>query len=122
MKGSSVRWRPGAPIGWVSPASDSHVLIDLSSDGCRFLTKDPIKPGRRLSLSIEAPAKEAPARTTGVVAWSVRSEEHDAWQIGIAMKPASSSAAARLKHLLDGAVLDRVEIAPHHFLKVTDKA
>ena len=121
MKGSSVRWRPGPPIGWVAPASEAHVLIDLSTDGCRFLTKDPLRPGRRLALSIEAPAADSTARTTGVVAWSVRSEEHDAWQTGITMKPASSAAAARLKHLLAGAVLDRVEIASHHYLKITSK-
>lgn len=121
MKGSSVRWRPGPPIGWITPISEPHVLIDLSSDGCQFLTKDPLNPGRRLALSIEAPAADSAARASGVVAWSVRSKEHDAWWTGIAMKPASTVAAARLKHLLDGAVLDRIEIPPHHILKVTGR-
>lgn len=121
VKGSVVRWRPGPPIGWVSPASEPHLLIDVSSDGCHFLSKIQLPPGKRLSLSIEAPSTDAPARAAGFVAWTRRSEEHDAWHTGIAMKPSSPSSATRLKIFLDGAVLDRVEITTRRYLKESGK-
>ena len=121
VKGSVVRWRPGAPIGWISPASAPHILIDLSTDGCHFVSKAQLPPGKRLSLSIEAPSSRAPARTTGKVAWSRRSEEHDAWHTGVAMRPRTALAATRLKSVLDGAVLDRVEITTRRYLKEMDR-
>jgi hypothetical protein len=121
VKGSLVRWRPGPPIGWVSPPSAPHLLIDLSPDGCHFLSKTQIPPGKRLSLSIEVPSTDATSRAAGFVAWSRRSEEHDAWHTGIAMKTSSPSSASRLKSVLNGAVLDRVEITSRRYLKESGK-
>ena len=117
VKGSVVRWRPGPPIGWVAPASPPHILIDLSSDGCHFISKAELRPGKRMSLSIEAPHVDGAARAAGFVAWSRRSEEHDAWHTGIAMKPRHGVSALRLKTVLDGAVLDHIEITTRHYLK-----
>jgi hypothetical protein len=117
VKGSIVRWRPGPPIGWVSPASPPHVLIDLSADGCHFVSKVRLRPGKRVSLLIEAPKAPVAARAAGFVAWSRRSEEHDAWETGIAMTPRTPAAAGRLKSVLDGAVLDRIEITTRHYVK-----
>jgi len=121
VKGSIVRWRPGAPIGWVSPASPPHILIDLSSDGCHFISRVQLRPGKRVSLTIEAPHAPIAARAAGCVAWSRRSEEHDAWHTGITMKPRTPASAGRLKTVLDGAVLDHIEITTHHYLKEMDK-
>ena len=117
VKGSAVRWRPGPPIGWISAASRPHILIDLSPEGCRFVSEVELRPGRKLSLSIEAPPGEGAARAAGRVAWSRRSEEHDAWHTGVSMKPRTPAAAARLKIVLDGAVLDRIEITTRRYLK-----
>jgi hypothetical protein len=121
VKGSFVRWRPGPPLGWVSPSSAPHLLLDLSVEGCHFLTKSQIAPGKRLSLSIEAPPARGTARAAGFVAWTRRSELHDAWHTGIAMKPSTPSSANRLKIVLDGAVLDRVEITTRRYLKESGK-
>src|SRR5262245_6180158 len=121
VKGSVVRWRPGPPIGWVSPSSAPHILIDLSADGCHFVSKVQLPPGKKLALSIEAPSVPAPARATGIVSWSRRSEEHDAWHTGVAMRPRSPLAATRLKNVLDGAVLDRIEITTRRYLKEMDR-
>jgi hypothetical protein len=120
VKGSMVRWRPGPPIGWVSPASAPHILIDLSADGCHFLSEVELRPGKKLALSIEASPKNA-ARAAGQVAWSRRSEQHDAWDTGITMRPRSPAAATRLKTVLDGAVLDRIEITARRYLKETGR-
>ncbi len=117
VKGSVVRWRPGPPIGWVSPASAPHILIDLSPDGCHFVSHVELRPGKRLSLAIDAPPGDVTARAVGSVAWSRRSEEHDAWHTGVLMRPRTPAAAARLKIVLDGAVLDRIEITTRRYLK-----
>ena len=121
VKGSLVRWRPGPPLGWVSPASEPHLLIDLSQDGCHFLSKSLLRPGKRLSLMIEAPKQDTPARAAGQVAWSRRSDEHEAWDTGVHMKPRTPAAATRLKSVLDGAVLDRVEITTRRYMKETGR-
>ena len=93
----------------------------MSTDGCHFVSKVQLPTGKRLSLSIEAPAARAAARTTGTVAWVRRSEEHDAWHTGVAMRPRTALAATRLKSVLDGAVLDRVEITTRRYLKEMDR-
>ncbi len=121
VKGSVVRWRPGPPIGWISPASVPHILIDLSLDGCHFVSKVQLPTGKKLSLSIDAPPGNVSARAAGAVAWSRRSEEHDAWHTGVAMHPRTPNSAARLKSVLDGAVLDRVEITTRRYLKEMGK-
>lgn len=121
VKGSVVRWRPGAPIGWISTSSAPHILIDLSADGCHFISKVQLPTGKRLSLSIEAPSVPAPARAAGSVAWSRRSEEHDAWHTGVRMRPRTALSATRLKSVLDGAVLDHVEITTRRYLKEMDR-
>lgn len=106
-------------MGWISPTSAPHLLIDLSADGCQFLSETPLRPGKRLSLSIDAP--KASAKAAARVAWSRRSEEHDAWLTGLAIRPRSAQSANRLKTVLDGAVLDRIEITTHRYLKETGK-
>jgi len=121
VKGSVVRWRPGPPLGWITPSSPVYLLIDLSSEGCRFISKTELRPGRRLSLAIEAPGMRGASRVAGRVAWSRRSEELDAWHTGIALDRPGSRAAARIKILLDGAVLDRIEITTRHYLKEIGK-
>ena len=119
VKGSLLRWRPGPPMGWISPTSAPHLLIDLSTDGCQFLSETPLRPGKRLSLSIDAP--KASAKAAARVAWSRRSEEHDAWLTGLVLRPRSPQSATRLKTVLDGAVLDRIEITTRRYLKETGK-
>jgi hypothetical protein len=121
VKGSTLRWRPGAPLGWVSPASVPHILIDLCPVGCRFISKRELSPGRSLSIAIEAPPARAPVRASGRVAWSRRSEELDAWHTGIALKPRNAASAERLKIVLDGAVLERIEITTRRYLKEMGK-
>ncbi|HTF56189.1 MAG TPA: PilZ domain-containing protein [Planctomycetota bacterium] len=121
VKGSTLRWRPGAPLGWVAPASAPHILIDLCPAGCRFISKRELAPGRALSLAIEAPPARATVRAAGRVAWSRRSEELDAWHTGISMKARNSGSAERLKIVLDGAVLERIEITTRRYLKEMGK-
>lgn len=117
VKGSIIRWRPGPPIGWFSPVSSPYVLLDLSSTGCHFVSERELPPGKSISLLIAAPHSPIPARCWGRVSWSRRSEEHEAWHTGVTMRARSAASVARLKHILDGAVLDKIEITTRRYLK-----
>jgi hypothetical protein len=121
LRNSTVRYRKGSGAAVLfSPASPTYLLLNFSEIGCHFISKEPLQPGRTLTLTIEAP-KFRPATVTGRVVWAQKFAEMEAWRVGIEFTKVPEKSRAILKGMLDGAVLDTVEISTRVYMKEVER-
>ncbi len=121
VKDSLLVYRKGGILAWLAPASPVYLLLDVSPRGAHFICRTELPAGQRLRISIDAPALRGTLRAAGRVAWTRRSESHDAWHTGVAFEPLRGRPAALLKNLLDGAILDQIDISTKSYMKQIEK-
>ncbi|MHC4605388.1 MAG: PilZ domain-containing protein [Planctomycetota bacterium] len=121
IKSSTVRYRRGGLFSMLHPASPRYLLLNVSESGCHFITKEEIAVGEGVQLTLEAPKMSGTIRAKGDVVWCHRSEEINAFRVGIRFSSLGSPARGLLKKLLDNAILENVEISTRVYLKEIQK-
>lgn len=121
IRGSIVRFKPSSLFSFLAPYSEKLLLLDFSEGGCHFIAKTPLEPGTALDLELEAPRIRGAVHARGRVVWSRRSEHNDVYHAGVEITSISSGSRRVLKNMLDGALLDNVDISTRTYLKEIEK-
>jgi hypothetical protein len=121
IKNSTVRYRRGGVLSVLRTSSPKYLLLNVSETGCHFITREELPVGDGVSLSLEAPKMAGNIRAKGEVIWCHRSEEINAYRVGIRFSTLGGSSRALLKKLLDSAILENVEISTRVYLKEIQK-
>lgn len=121
VKNSALRYRRGGPIWFVMPASPKYLVLNFSEVGCHFITREELAPGQSLRLAIEAPNVRGTIAAPARVVWCRKSEEINAYRVGVEFGSLASRSRAVLKNLLDSAILENVEISTKVYLKEIER-
>lgn len=121
IKNSIVRYRKSAlPIFGAN--SDPLLLLNVSQTGAHFMTREPLEEDQRISLKIEAPALPTAVTVKARVAWVRASEQaKEMYRVGVEFVGMSGGARDTLREMLDGAVLDNVEVSTRVYVKELEK-
>ncbi len=121
VKSSVVRYRKGGLLAFLKPPSPAYLLLNFSELGAHFITREELAPRRPLLLSIDAPSTAGTARVRGATVWTRKSEELGAFRVGVEFGALSERSERILKRMLDGAILDSVEISTKAYLKEIER-
>jgi c-di-GMP-binding flagellar brake protein YcgR len=121
IRGSTVRYKISGLFSFLAPYSPKYLLLNFSDGGCHFITKSAVEAGAEIDLEIEAPKIRGSAQAHGRVVWSRKSEQLDAFRIGVEFRKLGSRSGAVLKKMLDVALLENVDITTKHYLKEIEK-
>jgi len=121
VRDSTVVFRKGGFFAFAKPASPTYLLLNLSVTGCHFICREELAIGTRLFLTIDTPAGRSSIRARGVTVWARRSDAQDAWHIGVTFTKVGARSKNLLKNLLDGAILDNIEISTRAYMKQIEK-
>ena len=121
IRGSTLVYRKGGLLALLRPVSPKYLLLNISPVGCHFISKDELKCGQPVLLSIEAPKVSGTIHARGRVVWTAPSQEMPAFRVGVELAPVSGRSSVLLKNLLDTAILEKVEIATTIYMKEIEK-
>jgi c-di-GMP-binding flagellar brake protein YcgR len=120
VKDAIVRYKKGL-LSFLAPASQKYLVLNLSETGLEFITKEQVHEGRKLTVLVSAPPVRGTVHARGRVIWIRKSQEQDAFRVGLEFTSISDRSRAYLKALLDSAVVDSIEISTRVYLKELDK-
>ena len=121
IKNSTLRYRRGGLLSVLRAPSPRYLLLNVSETGCHFITKEELTDGEAISLTLEAPKLTGSIRTKGRVIWCRKSEDINAYRVGIQFTSLGGRSRNLLRSLLDSAILENVEISTKVYLKEIEK-
>jgi c-di-GMP-binding flagellar brake protein YcgR len=121
IRNSTVRYKKAGLFSMFAPLSAKYLLLNFSEGGVHFISKDPLEPGTAIDLELEAPKIRGAVSVRGKVVWTRKSEQLDAHHVGVEFGSMSGRAKEVLKFMLDGALLDNVDISTKAYMKEIEK-
>ena len=121
VRDAIVRYKKASLLSFIAPASQKYLVLNLSDTGLEFITKETVIEGRKLTVAVTAPPIRGTVHATGKVIWVKKSQEQDAFRVGLEFTRLSARSAAYLRALLDSAVVDTIEISTRVYLKELDR-
>ena len=122
LKGCTVQYKPARWWELFSLLSDRYLVLNISQGGLHFIAEEELTPGKQILLEITAPVlSSGVAHTLARVVWTKKSEQHNAYHIGVEFLKMSKQSRVRLKLILDNALLDQIDISTKIYLKEVDK-
>ena len=120
LRDSLVRFKKSGLGAFFRAYSPRYLLLNFSNKGCHFISREDLFPETSLCLRIEVPEK-AVVSVTGDVVWSKKSDQLDAFRIGVRFTRVGGRAEKVLQKLLDSALLENIDITTKVYLKEIDK-
>ncbi|OHB74343.1 MAG: hypothetical protein A2Z34_00405 [Planctomycetes bacterium RBG_16_59_8] len=121
IRESTVRFQQGKILSFLKSRSAKYLIVNISSKGLTFYSKEALVINETLRMKIESPKCAEPITVHGRVAWVVKATEMEAYRVGVEFQGTSDKARSDLKKLLDSAILDDVEVDKKTFLKEIEK-
>jgi hypothetical protein len=121
IQGCTVEFKRRHPLDFLKNYSRKHLVLNMSELGCCFITKEHFREGNKLRMKITAPGVSGSIIATGRVVWSRKSENIDAYRIGVEFFTMDDNSKKRMKIMLDNAVLESVEVSTRIYLKEIEK-
>jgi hypothetical protein len=118
VRSSTVRYGTGGILSSLANLGQKYLILNISEQGFKFITKDPMNAGDKLKLQIEAPTiNKTPFKAQGRVVWVMRSQTQDVWHVGVEFTKIKGKYEGILKTLVDSAVLEKVDISTTMYLR-----
>lgn len=121
VRGSTIRFKKGGILAFLNSASTRYLVLNMSEGGLHFISKDELQVGQRITITLEAPSLEGTVKGKGTVVWVRKSHEHAAFRVGVKFTGFDQRSKFRLRHILDNAILERVDITTKIYLKEIEK-
>ena len=121
VKNTTLHYRKGGFLAFLFPASPTYLVLNFSEIGCHFITREEMAAGASLRLSMNAPNVKGTIHATACVVWCRKSEEINAYRVGVEFAPLGGRSRGILKNLLDTAILENVEISTKVYLKEIER-
>lgn len=107
--------------GLFSGFSEKYLVLNISEGGLYFMTKKPIKEGKRLKVRLDTSELAGPISASVAVVWTQKSAEHDAYKIGCRFAGLGGRALARLRELLEKTVLSKIDVTTGIYLREVER-
>jgi hypothetical protein len=121
VKNSLLRYRKGGILAFLFPPSPKYLVLNFSEIGAHFITREELPAGLSLRVSMEAPHIKGGIHASARVVWCRKSEEINAYRVGVEFGPVGGRSRGVLKNLLDSAILENVEISTKVYLKEIER-
>ncbi len=121
VRGSTVQYKKKFFLSMLKSTSARFLVLDMSEGGLHFVTREALQPGQVLLMDIAAPDREEPINARARVVWVRKSQDVEAYHVGVEFVKMSNKNATGLRHILDNAILNRVEMSTKVYLKQIDK-
>lgn len=121
VKNSTVRYLKAGVLAFLSNYSERYLLLNVCEGGVHFITREQLAEGTVLKLQLGFPEIDSPLKTKGVVVWSTKSKEHDAFRTGVRMTSISQKALRQLRFVLDNTLLDNVKVTTGIYLREIER-
>ena len=122
IKDSSLKYTTGGKImAMFQPPSKKYLVLNISEDGLHFISKNELQIGSKITMSITAPLVDSEIKTSGKVIWCLKSEEHDAFRVGVQWVGLGKTNQLKLKHLLNNAIMDKVDVTTSIYFRESEK-
>ena len=117
---SLIRFKKSGWGTFFRPFSPRYLLLNFSKKGCHFISREDLFPDLMLSFRIEVPDR-CVVNAKGRVVWSRKSDQLDAYRIGVRFTRMTGRAEMILQKLLDSALLENIDITTKVYLKEIEK-
>ncbi|MDQ7779463.1 MAG: PilZ domain-containing protein [Planctomycetota bacterium] len=121
VRGSTVKYKRKSVFSMLRAPSARFLVLNMSDGGLHFVTREPLMPGQVLSLDICAPDTDGQINAQGRVIWVRKSQDVEAYHIGVEFTKMSDKNTSLLRHVLDGALLEKVDMSTKVYLKEIEK-
>jgi hypothetical protein len=121
VRGCTVQYKTKNLFGLFHKVSEKYMVLDISLGGINFISKEEFKHLAQISLNITAPFLKDPLTAQGRVVRVKASPELHIYSIGIEFVNLSRDDHARLKHLVDNSVMDKIKVSDSVHLNKIDK-
>lgn len=123
IKGSTISVKEPHILSFLAQGKGPYPLLNLSENGCCFVTTKEPKLGQDIALTISAPPVKNTIGVKGKVVWTKKLmvDNLQGFRVGIAFSELPDSNKRILKVVLDNAILDSVEVSTRLILKEIDK-
>ena len=117
VKDATVQFQRGGLLSFINSLSERYYLLNLSLEGCYFITRSALKEGESLKLTIEAPLAPSPIQARGRVAWVRKSKDFEAWRVGVEFGRLGDKHRKHLQFVLDNTILRKVDVSTRTYLR-----
>ena len=120
LRDSLIRFKKSSAGSFFRPFSPRYLLLNFSKKGCHFISREDIFPDQLISLRVEVPDRGV-VNAKGMVVWSKKSDQLDAFRIGVRFTRVTGRSEIVLQKLLDSALLENIDITTKVYLKEIEK-
>ncbi len=109
-------------LAFASSYSEKYLVLNVSEGGMYFMTKEELAVGQNVAVRLDTPkAPEMIVKGTAEVMWKTKSQDHEAWKVGVQFSKLSDKALTRLRELIGGAILDKVDVSTTIYLREVER-
>jgi len=101
--------------------SEKYLVLNISEGGLFFMSRKELAVGQRICVKFGINGDEQRLNATCEVVWAKKSDEHNAFKLGLKFTSISGKNRKRLKTMLDGAILDKIDFSTGVYLREVDR-
>ena len=107
--------------GMLGSFSEKYLVLNISESGLFFMSRKELVVGQKISVKFGINGEEQRLHAAAEVVWVKKSDEHNAHRLGLKFTSISRKNRKRLKTMLDGALLDKIDFSTGIYLREVDR-
>ncbi|MEK7448240.1 MAG: NIL domain-containing protein [Planctomycetota bacterium] len=100
LKGGFLQYKGSGLFAFLQDSSEKYPIINISSRGLRFLTRDELDIGNKMTFTLGIAMLGEPIKIEGKIAWVQHSSFHNAYSVGVQFTVMTKETMTRLKNLI----------------------
>jgi len=121
VKDSTVQVAQSGILAFLKEPAKPFLILNVSEGGLHFITRSELKEGEKVKLEIHAPKVTKAITLKSEVIWTRDTSQAGAFRVGVSFMNPSRQSADLLKHMLDTALMQKVDISTLMVLKHADR-
>ncbi len=108
-------------LSFFKESSKPYLVLNISKNGLHFISRTQLEPGDNLKLSIQAPKLTKTLTVKGSVVWVKPTSQEGAFRVGVTFQKVAGQNKDLLQQMIDSALLDKIDVTTHLYLKHLDR-
>ncbi len=121
IKRLGIQYAKSKFAGMLGNFSDKYLVLNISEGGLFFMSREELIQGQKVKVKFGINGEEQRLNACAEVVWSKKSDEHNAYRLGLKFTSMSSRTRKKLKTMIDGAVLDKIDFSTGIYLREVDR-
>ncbi|MCK5342937.1 MAG: PilZ domain-containing protein [Candidatus Heimdallarchaeota archaeon] len=121
IKRLGIQYAKSKIAGMLGNFSDKYLVLNISEVGLFFMSREELIQGQKIKVKFGINGEEQRLQASAEVVWSKKSDEHNAIRLGLKFTAMSGRTRKKLKTLIDGAVLDKIDFSTGIYLREVDR-